>query len=118
MIEGLEVSNRAFSVASSAPRATFAAAAGALVLAVSGCGTRRGTQRGPVQPFGTLSQYALFEGDVAACKSPLPEVISYDLNSALFSDYAEKLQDSSSCRQGTHATYRNDDVFEFPVGTG
>jgi uncharacterized repeat protein (TIGR03806 family) len=43
-------------------------------------------------------------------------VIPYDLNSALFSDYADKLR-FIKLPSGTHATYRDDDVFDFPVGT-
>ena len=67
------------------------------------------------QPFQRLSQYALFVGDAAA-QEPAPEVISYDLNSSLFSDYAEKFR-FIKLPAGKHATYRDDDVFEFPVGT-
>ena len=48
--------------------------------------------------------------------SPDPGVIPYDLNSALFSDYAEKYR-FIKLPSGTHATYRDADAFEFPVGT-
>ena len=47
---------------------------------------------------------------------PAAGVIPYDLNSALFSDYAEKYR-FIKLPPGTHATYRDADVFEFPVGT-
>ena len=43
-------------------------------------------------------------------------MIPYDLNSALFSDYAEKFR-FVKLPAGTHATYSADDVFDFPVGT-
>ena len=43
-------------------------------------------------------------------------MIPYDLNSALFSDYAEKYR-FVKLPPGTHATYSDDDAFEFPVGT-
>ena len=47
---------------------------------------------------------------------PAEGVIPYDLNSALFSDYAEKYR-FVKLPAGTHATYRDVDAFEFPVGT-
>ena len=47
---------------------------------------------------------------------PAEGVIPYDLNSALFSDYAEKFR-FVKLPAGTHATYRDADAFEFPVGT-
>ena len=42
-------------------------------------------------PFERLSQYSLFVGEPAV-QQPAPGVIPYDLNSALFSDYAEKFR--------------------------
>ena len=94
---------------------TLVASTGALLLAAAGCGTRPTNEEGPVQPLQRLSQYALFVGDAAA-QEPAPGVIPYDLNSALFSDYADKLR-FINLPAGTHATYRDDDVFDFPVGT-
>ena len=67
------------------------------------------------QPFERLSQYLLFEGDPALQRAA-EGVIPYDLNSALFSDYAEKYR-FIKLPPDTHATYSPDDVFEFPVGT-
>ena len=91
-------------------------------LAASGCGSRAARRGSPVavagpdaRPFEKLSQYALFAGDPAA-QEPAEGVIPYDLNSALFSDYAEKYR-FIKLPPGTHATYRDDDAFEFPVGT-
>ena len=90
-----------------------------LLLAVSGCGTRGVPEAvpaaPPARPFEKLSQYALFAGDPAA-QVPAEGVIPYDLNSPLFSDYAEKYR-FVKLPPGTHATYRDADVFELPVGT-
>jgi uncharacterized repeat protein (TIGR03806 family) len=90
-----------------------------LLLAASGCGSRPTPEAAPApepaRPFERLSQYALFAGD-AAGQVPAEGVISYDLNSPLFSDYAEKFR-FVKLPAGTHATYREDVAFEFPVGT-
>ena len=43
-------------------------------------------------------------------------MIPYDINSALFSDYAEKFR-FIKLPAGASATYRSDGVFDFPVGT-
>ena len=95
---------------------------GLLLLAASGCGADRAREAtSPIPassssgPFEKLSQYKLFEGDPAA-QVPAEGVIPYDLNSALFSDYAEKFR-FVKLPAGTHATYRDADPFEFPVGT-
>ena len=101
----------------------LAAWAGLLLLAASGCGARTAPEEAasPIPastssgPFEKLSQYQLFEGDPAA-QVPAAGVIPYDLNSALFSDYAEKFR-FVKLPAGTHATYRDADPFEFPVGT-
>jgi uncharacterized repeat protein (TIGR03806 family) len=97
-------------------------------LAMAGCGTRVApeTTRPPAaasaaavessdQPFDKLSKYHLFEGDPSA-QEPADGVIPYDLNSALFSDYAQKLR-FIMLPPNTHATYSADRVFDFPVGT-
>lgn len=97
--------------------------AGLFLLAASGCGARATREEvspsAPVQapsgPFEKLSQYGLFAGDPVA-QIPAEGVIPYDLNSALFSDYAEKFR-FVKLPPGTHATYRDADAFEFPVGT-
>ena len=47
---------------------------------------------------------------------PAEGVIPYDLNSALFSDYAEKFR-FVKLPAGKPASYRDVDTFEFPVGT-
>lgn len=62
-----------------------------------------------------LSEYDFFTGPLAAL-NPAKGVVSYDLNSALFSNYAEKLR-FVKLPEGTAATYNDTAVFEFPVGT-
>jgi uncharacterized repeat protein (TIGR03806 family) len=88
-----------------------------LLLAISGCGERARHEQAQLaaKPFERLSQYGLFVGDAAA-QSPVAGVIPYDLNSSLFSDYAAKYR-FVKLPPGTQAKYREDDVFEFPVGT-
>ena len=91
------------------------------MLAVPGCGARvapetsRPVSTVSTKPFERLSQYQLFDGDPIA-QQPASGVIPYDLNSALFSDYAEKHRFIKLPPQ-THATYNRDDVFEFPIAT-
>ncbi len=94
----------------------FAAWAVTLLLGLSGCGRQAAPrQDAPGRPFQKLSQYALFAAEPVA-QRPNRGVIPYDLNSALFSDYAEKHR-FIKLPDGTHATYRDAEAFEFPVGT-
>jgi uncharacterized repeat protein (TIGR03806 family) len=62
-----------------------------------------------------LSSYGLFVGN-GSTQEPMPGVVPYDLNSALFSDYAEKVR-FVKLPPGTKAEYRAEAAFEFPVGT-
>lgn len=100
-------------------RAGLAGAVAVVLLAATGCGPRAVREAipaaAPATPFAKLSQYALFAGDPAA-QVPAEGVIPYDLNSPLFSDYAEKLR-FVQLPPGTHATYHGVDTFEFPIGT-
>lgn len=65
------------------------------------------------EPFPTkLSEWRLF---LAGLK-PNQGVVPYDLNTPLFSDYANKYR-TIWMPPGTAATYKNDEVFDFPVGT-
>jgi uncharacterized repeat protein (TIGR03806 family) len=73
------------------------------------------TPAAPAGPFQKLSEYALFRGD-GSTQEPLEGVIPYDLNTPLFSDYADKYR-FVKLPAGTHAAYSRDDVFELPVGT-
>jgi uncharacterized repeat protein (TIGR03806 family) len=95
-----------------------------LPLAAAGCGSRSTHEpalppaaevTAAAEPFQRLSQYSLFAGDPKA-QEPAPGVIPYDLNSALFSDYALKLR-FVKLPPGSYAVYRQDEVFEFPIGT-
>src|SRR5436853_210214 len=43
------------------------------------------------QPFDKLSEYQLFVGDGSA-QQPAPGVLPYDINTPLFSDYANKIR--------------------------
>jgi uncharacterized repeat protein (TIGR03806 family) len=67
------------------------------------------------QPLDRLSQYQLFSGDLVA-QDPAEGVVPYDLNSALFSDYALKYR-FIKLPAGAHITYDPSDVFDFPIGT-
>lgn len=84
------------------------------LLAAAGCGSPTALQI-ETGPFEKLSQYGLFQADGAA-QQPAVGVIPYDLNSALFSDYTSKYR-FIKIPPGTHATYSDQDVFDFPVGT-
>jgi uncharacterized repeat protein (TIGR03806 family) len=100
---------------------TFAAWAVPILIAAAGCGGRVAHEASTpadiaqMGPFERLSQYRLFEGNPALQRAA-EGVIPYELNSALFSDYAEKYRFIRLPSQ-THATYSPDDVFEFPIGT-
>ncbi len=62
-----------------------------------------------------LSQYELFVGDLAA-QQPAAGVFRYELNTALFSDYTSKYR-FVKVPAGTRIQYRDEGVFDFPVGT-
>jgi uncharacterized repeat protein (TIGR03806 family) len=59
-----------------------------------------------------LSEWRLFLAGITPNKSVVP----YELNTPLFSDYANKYR-TIWMPEGLAATYKNDDVFDFPVGT-
>jgi len=62
-----------------------------------------------------LSEYGFFVGDLKDL-TPTPDVIPYDLNTPLFSDYAHKSR-FFKLPKGTTANYSERDVLDFPVGT-
>ena len=62
-----------------------------------------------------LSDYGLFSGNPALQK-PAAGVFPYELNTALFTDYASKFR-FIRVPDGTQVEFRESDVFEFPVGT-
>ncbi len=94
---------------------TLAAWISASLLASPGCHSRPKETTAPARPFQKLSQYGLFAGDPAA-QQPAAGVIPYDINSALFSDYAEKHR-FIKMPAGTQAIYKPDQVFDLPLGT-
>jgi len=92
----------------------FAVAAGVVVMLYqrSHAGVRAHVQ----EPFpAKLSAWKLFVGRAAELH-PNHGVVPYDINTPLFSDYALKHR-FVWVPPGTSATYREDDVFDFPVGT-
>ncbi len=62
-----------------------------------------------------LSTYGFFVGTLKDLK-PSVDVIPYDLNTPLFSDYAHKLR-FFKLPEGKTAIYREKEVLDFPVGT-
>lgn len=62
-----------------------------------------------------LSSYGFFKLPLAKLE-PVEDVVPYDLNTALFSNYAEKLR-FVKLPQGISANYNDSVVFDFPPGT-
>lgn len=62
-----------------------------------------------------LSEYKFFQGTLADL-NPVEGVVPYDVNTPLFSNYAEKLR-FVKIPEGKKATYNDTSVFDFPVGT-
>ncbi len=69
----------------------------------------------PEQPFEKLSEYHFFVGLLSDLK-PNDRVLPYDLNTPLFSDYAEKAR-FVWMPEETSALYTTDHVLDFPLGT-
>lgn len=87
----------------------------AFLALLAGCHSKPAPVRSFVEePFPEkLSGWNLFVGTGL---QPNQGVLPYDLNTPLFSDYAGKYRFVWMPR-GTHAQYRDDAVFDFPVGT-
>lgn len=67
-------------------------------------------------PYQNLSEYNFFEGELKNLE-PAYKVLPYDLNSSLFSDYAEKKR-FVWMPEGASANYISDsEVIDFPAGT-
>ena len=62
-----------------------------------------------------LSEYNFFAGKLADLQ-PVPGVVPYDINSVLFSNYAEKLR-FVKLPDGMPAKYSDDGAFDLPQGT-
>ena len=69
----------------------------------------------PDDPPDRLAAYRLFAGD-PRLQVPAEGVLPYQLNTPLFTDYADKHR-FVRLPEGSRATYRTEGVFEFPVGT-
>lgn len=67
------------------------------------------------KPFEKLSDYGLFKGNLNE-QIPMDDVIPYELNTPLFTDYAHKLR-FVRIPKGQKAQYNSKEVFEFPIGT-
>ena len=65
-------------------------------------------------PHEQLSDYHFFVGDIAKL-NPNENVLPYELNSPLFSDYAKKSR-FVWMPEGTSATYVENKVLDFPIG--
>lgn len=66
-------------------------------------------------PCDLLSSYRLFKGN-GSTQEPNDGVVPYDLNTQLFADYAVKHR-FVWLPPHTSATYKDNDAFDFPVGT-
>ncbi|MBT4136746.1 MAG: hypothetical protein HOE48_02470 [Candidatus Latescibacteria bacterium] len=67
------------------------------------------------EPPEQLSEYGLFQG-TGAIQKPAPNVIPYDLNTPLFSDYTAKYR-FIKLPKDTQATYDPIQTFDLPIGT-
>lgn len=86
-----------------------------LVMAIFSAAAISGKQPEAFQPMQKLSEYGFFTSRLADLV-PAARVIPYDLNSALFSNYAEKSR-FIVMPEGKQALYNADSAFEMPVGT-
>lgn len=86
-----------------------------LLVTISSCRKDAGITIPEGTPHKKLSDYGLYRGEM---KNLMPDngLLPYDLNTQLFSDYAQKLR-LVYVPEGTPATYREKMVFEFPVGS-
>lgn len=103
-------------------RSTPPAALAIAVLALAGCAAGEGgSGQGPFGRYpAKLSTWGLFTGGLAS-HIPAAGVEPYDLNTALFSDYALKFRfvrlPEGPDGDAEPALYREEGPFEFPVGT-
>ena len=101
-------------------RATLLAGLFILAAALAGC-DRAENKPANATPLwegaypATISQYGLFAGDMLD-QRPAKGVVPYDVNSPLFSDYAEKHR-FLKLPPGGKVKYDPVDVFDLPVGT-
>lgn len=96
-------------------RLAFIFAVAALTLSCNLLGS--GVRSYIAEPFPEkLSAWKLFASDNGKQLTPNKGVIPYDLNTPLFSDYANKYR-FIWMPAGSSAKYKADDVFDFPEGT-
>jgi uncharacterized repeat protein (TIGR03806 family) len=89
----------------------------AIGLGLGGCAPSSGVRDHAIlanTPPSKLSAYGLFVD--AGAKTPSPRVLPYALNTALFSDYADKRR-YVYVPEGKTIAYRENGAFEFPVGS-
>jgi uncharacterized repeat protein (TIGR03806 family) len=63
----------------------------------------------------TLSEYGFFKGNIAE-QIPADNVVAYELNSPLFSDYAHKAR-FIKFPEGTSVEYKQKEMLDYPKGT-
>jgi uncharacterized repeat protein (TIGR03806 family) len=66
-------------------------------------------------PYENLSDYNFFKGNIADL-TPEDRVVPYDLNTPLFTDYAQKSR-FVWMPEGVSAGYSENDALDFPIGT-
>jgi len=86
-----------------------------IILTVILCGVAVVVPDPTVERKERLSEYNFYKGKISDL-IPVEDVIPYDVNTPLFSNYAEKLR-FVKFPKGTHASYRDSTAFDFPVGT-
>jgi uncharacterized repeat protein (TIGR03806 family) len=89
----------------------------AIILGLGSCAPSGGVRDNVIRaktPPAKLSAYGLFTD--SAAKNPSPRVLPYTLNTALFSDYADKRR-YVYVPEGQTIAYKADGAFEFPVGS-
>jgi uncharacterized repeat protein (TIGR03806 family) len=84
-------------------------------IAVSNIAFRSGVSDFVFHPKQKLSEYNFFTGNIAALQ-PAAGVVPYDLNTPLFSNYAEKLR-FIKLPEGSKAVYTENGPLGFPIGT-
>jgi uncharacterized repeat protein (TIGR03806 family) len=86
-----------------------------LLVALSSLYPSRESIKLPERAKMKLSEYGFFQGTIAN-QTPADGVLPYDLNTPLFSDYAQKLR-FVQIPDGATANYQEREVLDFPVGS-
>lgn len=88
---------------------------GVLLVAIVSCFSLLSFKSSSFERKDKLSEYHFFEGKLSDL-NPEADVIPYDLNTPLFSNYAEKLR-FIQLPKGTKTDYNDSIAFNFPEGT-